>query len=405
MKHKFTAIFLLLTAILSANSIFSFYGMANQYYGNDAYSNSLGDAAINDLFRINTSYANPSVLASSNKVIFSTAGTFGYQNYKDAQENSFRDDGFYLPYFTAAFPILNHRFGLKFSLLNSGNLKTYNPGSFISEDGEEFIYEEKNSIIANIYELDLAYALKTRFVNFGISGNYYIGHKIKYWEFDFDNSTVIDTEYERRDLFKDPGFTMGLSSRWKKLSVGATYSSAVKLDGSSKFIYAHEPFEEDLNSDDYIMEIPAKISAGLSLKFAETFKIHTAAYYQLWADTDSYDTNTTKFSAGISYDPLSGYGKWYESVPLRVGFSTRQLPFEVNNSKINEMTGTFGFSVPLSSPNKRIDFSVEYLKRGDTDDNGLSEDSLMFTIGVTGFDIFSKKPRKIGHRDIPEAEF
>jgi hypothetical protein len=83
MKYKFLAIFLLISMILSANSIFSYYGMANQYLGNDLYSAGMSDAGENDLFRINTSYSNPAILTSSNKVIFSTATSFGKQNYYD----------------------------------------------------------------------------------------------------------------------------------------------------------------------------------------------------------------------------------------------------------------------------------------------------------------------------------
>ena len=204
MKYKFLAIFLLISMILSANSIFSYYGMANQYLGNDLYSAGMSDAGKNDLFRINTSYSNPSILTSSNKVIFSTATSFGKQNYYDDNGSSFKDDGFYLPYFTAAFPVLNHRFGLQYSLLYSGNLDTYGTGVFTSEDEEEFSYDTKNSIISNVFKVDLSYALKNRFVNIGIAGNYYLGHRIQYWEYDFENSTLLDSEYEKEELFKNP---------------------------------------------------------------------------------------------------------------------------------------------------------------------------------------------------------
>jgi len=405
MKYKFLAIFLLISALLSANSIFSYHGMANQNFGNDQYSASMSNAGENDLFRINTSYSNPSILASSNKVIFSTAASFGKQNYYDNLSNEFHDDGFNLPYFSAAFPILNHRFGLKYSLVSSGNLDTYGSSSLISVDGEEFNFEEKNSIISNVYQIDLAYALKNRFVNIGISGNYYLGHRIQYWKFDFEDATLLDTEYEKEELFKNPGFTLGLSKRWKSISCGTSYSSKVKLKGDVKLSYNFSDETEIVEEAVYLLEIPAKISAGLSWKFAETFKLHSNLYYQMWADTDSYEKNTATVAVGLSYDPLSGYGKWYESIPLRGGFSYRELPFEINNEPITELQGSFGFSIPLKSLNKRIDLGVSYLTRGDKDLHELSEDSLMFSIGVTGFDIFAKKPKKIAPRDIPIAEF
>ncbi len=404
MKYKFLAIFLLISMVLSANSIFSYYGMANQYLGNDLYSAGMSDAGKNDLFRINTSYSNPSILTSSNKVIFSTATSFGKQNYYDDNGSSFKDDGFYLPYFTAAFPVLNHRFGLQYSLLYSGNLDTYGTGVFTSEDEEEFSYDTKNSIISNVFKVDLSYALKNRFVNIGIAGNYYLGHRIQYWEYDFENSTLLDSEYEKEELFKNPGYTLGLSKRLKSISFGLSYSSKVKLEGDVDYKYGFSNEPETVEEAVYLFEVPAKISAGFTWKFVETFKLHSTFDYQMWSDTDSYDKDTATFALGLSYDPLSGYGKWYESIPLRAGFSFRELPFEINNEPITELKGSFGFSAPLKSANKRIDFGVTYLTRGDKELHGISEDSLMFSIGVTGFDIFSKKAKKIAPRDIPKAD-
>lgn len=404
MKNKCIAIFLLVSAVLSANSIFSFDGMANQNFGNDIYSTALGDAGINDLFRINTSYVNPSIMASSNKVIFSTALSSGYQNYKDYAGDSFKDDGFYLPYFTASFPIKNHRFGIKYTLLNSGNLETFGESVLSLEDGTDYDYEIKHSLISNIFKVDLAYALKNRFVNVGIAGNYYIGHRINFWEYNFENPTYLDSKYEKKELFKNPGFTIGLSKRLSKFSLGLTYSSAVSLDGSTTFVYDHEPFEDDLGQDDKLFEIPAKIFGGFTYKVAETYKLHADLHYEMWEDTESYDKNVMKYSGGISYDPLSGYGKWYERIPLRVGLSYRELPFECNEASIEELKASFGFSVPLQSQNKKIEFAVEYLTRGDNAINNISEDSIMFSIGVTGFDIFSKRSKRIGERDIPKAD-
>jgi hypothetical protein len=44
------------------------------------------------------------------------------------------------------------------------------------------------------------------------------------------------------------------------------------------------------------------------------------------------------------------------------------------------------------------------LQRGDVDVHGVQDKSAMFTIGITGFDIFGKRKKKTEHRDIPEAD-
>ena len=76
----------------------------------------------------------------------------------------------------------------------------------------------------------------------------------------------------------------------------------------------------------------------------------------------------------------------------------------MNSEKIIEKAVTFGSSIPLKSPNKKIEFAVTYITRGDVDKHGLSDESLMFSFGITGFDIFKKRYKRIEHREIPKAD-
>ena len=111
-----------------------------------------------------------------------------------------------------------------------------------------------------------------------------------------------------------------------------------------------------------------------------------------------------KFGFGIGYDPLSGYGNWYNQIPLRFGGYMRELPFEKNDKKIVEKAFTCGVSIPLKSPDKKIEIAAKYLTRGNVDEHSLADRSIMFTFGVSGFDIFKKRPKKIAPRDIPKAD-
>jgi len=151
-----------------------------------------------------------------------------------------------------------------------------------------------------------------------------------------------------------------------------------------------------------LFEVAPSISGAVTMKFLEKFKASFDIHYDMWEDTDLYNKNTLKAGLGLAYDPLSGYGNWYERIPVRVGGYFRELPFDAN--KIIEQAVMFGSSIPLKSANKKIEFAVQYLTRGNLDDNKLSDRSLMFTFGITGFDIFKKRPKKIEHRDIPKAD-
>ena len=398
MKYKLILILLLMAVLLTGNSIFSFDGMPLEYYGNDVYGVGMGETGSADLFRINPNFHNPSLAVTTNNVLFSTATSLGYMWYKDSDNNEFRDDGIYMPYFTMAIPISNHRFAFSFNSIASGNIE--NAKECFSDTLQ---YSEVNRLSTSLYKADMVYAHKNSFVNIGVAMNYYLGHRIRYWNLDFEDSDYTDAKYEIEKIYKHPGFTIGFSKKIGKISLGAAYSSHVKLEGAETYKYAHIPYADTL-SDDFHFEVPAQLSGGITLKFLEKYKASFDGYYQMWQETEDNDKNTLKLGLGFAYDPLSGYGSWYEKIPLRIGGYYRELPFEVNEEKIIEKAFTFGSSIPLKSPNKKIEFAVTYLTRGDVDMHGLSDESLMFSIGITGFDIFNKRYKRIEHREIPEAD-
>lgn len=395
---------IILSFAVWANSVFSFDGMPLQYYGNDVYGMGMGDTGISDLHRINPNFTNPSIITSTNKVLFSTAASLGNMWYEDADGNSFRDDGIVLPYFQLAVPLKNHRLGFSFNAVASGSLENTFDTQYVTTAGDTLAYSEINRLSSSLFKADLIYAYKNPILNLGFAVNYYLGHRVRYWEQDYDDSDYTDTKYEIEKNFKNPGFTLGISKKLNSVSLALSYANHVKLEGEEIFKYAHEPAADTLLTDDYLFETPAKISGGISYKFLEKYKASLEGHYELWEDTDLYEKNTYKIGFGLGYDPLSGYGEWYERIPLRCGAYIRELPFDKNGSKIMEQAFTFGTSIPLKSANKKIEIAVQYTQRGNIDDHGISDDSLMFTFGITGFDIFKKRPRKIEPRDIPEAD-
>ncbi len=404
MKYKMILVFLLIAVLLAGNSIFSFDGMPLEYYGNDVYGVGMGGTGSADLFHINPNFHNPSLATTTNNVLFSTATSLGYMWYQDSNNNEFRDDGIYMPYFTMAIPIKNHRFAFSFNSIASGNIENAKELEFESFS-DTLQYSEINRLSTSLYKADMVYAYKSSVVNVGVAMNYYLGHRIRYWKIDFEDDDYNDAKYEIEKIYKNPGFTVGLSKKIGKVSLGAAYSSRVKLEGSITYKYGHTPYADTLSlEDDFLFEVPAQVSGGITWKFMEKYKASLDGYYQMWQETKDYSKNTLKLGLGFAYDPLSGYGSWFEKIPLRFGGYYRELPFDVNSEKIIEKAVTFGSSIPLKSPNKKIEFAVTYTTRGDVDKHGLSDESLMFSFGITGFDIFKKRYKRIEHREIPKAD-
>jgi hypothetical protein len=398
MKTVFGTLILLSFMSVFGNSIFSFDGFPIQYYGDDAYGGGMGETSSSDLFRVNTNYWNPSIAASNNKVVFSTAVSLGNMWYSDNQGNEFKDNGLILPYFTFSFPVYKHRIGFSFNSFASGDIENLSVNNDLD-------YTETNRISSSLYKLDAVYAFKNHFVNIGVSVNYYIGHRIRYWKLDFNDGTMTDSKFEMEHKFKDPGFSVGISKKIGNISLGASVSSEVELTGEKYFKYIQAPYVDTLDTENEILlEIPQRIAGGFTIKLLEKLKFSSDIVYEFWSNTQNSDFNTYKAGFGLAYEPQSGYGKWFERIPLRVGGYYRELPFKKNDKKITETAETFGFSIPLKSYGKKLDIAVKMLQRGDSSVNIVGERSLMFSIGITGFDFFAKRKKKIEHRDIPKAD-
>lgn len=403
-KYMISFIFVAVLIVpLWSNSVFSPQGLPLKYYGNDVYSLGMGESGIADVFRVNTGYFNPSLPVTSTNVTFSTALSMGYMWYKDSDNNRFRDDGIFFPYFSFSIPLSNHYIGFNFNSYASGNLENQKEDVLTIGD-DEFSYTEKNRIRSNIFKGDIVYAFKNDILNLGLSLNYYFGHRTRRWEIDFDDNLIADARYELERRFKNPGITIGANKRFGSTAVAALYSSPIELEGETIRWFNHYPGADTLATKSVQFEVPTMIAGGITHRFTDYYKASFDLYYELWEQTETYDKNSFKAAFGLAYDPAETQSVWWKSIPVRVGTYYRQLPFEKNDTGIDEIALSWGTSIPLQSPNKQIDFAVTYLTRGNTNDHDLSDSSLMFTFGVTGFDIFSRRTRRIGHRDIPEAD-
>jgi len=128
-------IMIILCGSLFSNSIFSFKGFPEQYYGNDVYATGMGGAGFGDLFRINTSFSNPALAATCNEVTFSSAASMNKYYYSDNKGDSFVDDGFDIPYFVISIPFKNHRFGFNYNSITSGILEREVRADNLDSDG------------------------------------------------------------------------------------------------------------------------------------------------------------------------------------------------------------------------------------------------------------------------------
>jgi len=391
-------------SVLSANSVFSFTGIPNNESNSDIYGSGMGETGIGDVFRINTGYSNPSLATTINQVHFSSGIVYGYFYYYDEAGNDFRKDGIHFPYFNFTVPLSRHRIGFDFTPILSGSADVYSYDRTFELEGESYNYTEINKVRSYIYKTSFFYAYKHRILNTGISFDYFLGHHFRAWSQEFEGmGNAINPRYELNQTFRSPGISIGVNRNFGNYALGALYRIPVSLEGDKELVTVHSVY--DMGDSNF--ELPQKTGIGMAYKLTDNYRLTADLEYEFWSETDFYDdpSDTYSIGLGLAYTPYWGRDRWYRRIPLRIGGYYRTLPFQANGNDLNEMALTCGITIPLQSPNNQIDLSLKYMVRGDKDENRYQDRNILFGISLSGFDFFRSRPKRIGDREIPEAEF
>ncbi len=389
-----------ISILTAGNSIFSVSGLPYQYFGNDIYSQGMGDVGLGDGLRLSHGFGNPALINTANTVNFYTGLKMGYIKFKSENGSSYTDDALDFPFFSIVAPYNNHKFAFQFNSWKSGNFDN-NIEVPYTLNGEEYTLTEQNLFSSYIYKLDAYYGY--RFpggLSIAMGPNTYIGHRERELIQDTGNG-VFNTKNKTKISFTNIGFSAGILQQGNTWSLGANYEYGREIKAEKEFFTIHS----DEEMGDIEFNLPHKIGFGVAKKWAGNFKVASDINYEIWDSFMGNDYhNAWKVGIGFAYEPKLGRNALYKTIPVRTGFSIRELPFDYNNEKIYEKSATIGFSLPLKSRIDKLDFAFEYLVRGDIDTHGIEDRSSMFMIGVSGFDIFRKVHTRTEPRDIPEKE-
>lgn len=393
---------LLLCLPLSAgNSIFSYDGYPVRFFCKDIYSLGMGDTGSTDSFRPNNGFANPALHNSSGSTLFSTGMLMGYTRYSSKSDTQgvkhFTDNSLDLPYFSLSVPYRKHRFGFQFNSYASGLVK--NQRSFT--DSTNTTVTEYQSMDRYLYRADLIYSVLLGNLSLGVSGNFLLGHENRSFKQE-SGSGIFNTAESLTKSYKNPTATFGVIDTGEWYSVGMHYTLGTKLTGEQQRVSIHETEP----ATDFETEIPAQFAAGVTLLPRKHFKVSADLSYEDWSGIADNYTKSYKIGIGAAYEPekdqyRTGLGK----LPYRGGLSWRKLPFkDSSNREIDELSLSLGLTIPLKRDVNRVDFGLQYTRRGNLNTNKLQDDSFMLMIGFTGFDVLSKSPDRKAPREIPVAE-
>jgi len=400
-KSLLLAISTLFLLQINATSVFTNYGIPQTFNGRDIIGEGMGETGCGNLLRNNSSLYNPSLSVNSYYTVFSTAFSLGNITTKNNQDGgTFKSDESVFPYFNLIIPVYQHRFGFSYNSLGTGKYNSEKATTSTIGDMTEICKSDRT-----VYKCDFFYANKNDYVNLGVSASLYFGHNTNFYKADFTDETLTDTKYEVDETFKNPGFSLGLSKQINdNLSLGSVIAFPVTLDGDKKI--SSIAYSQNLNNTKY--EIPAKISLGAAYRYAKNFNLAADIDYQLWSAVDTYKNsdNTLSFGIGTEYQGQEKSNNYFLKIPQRIGFSYKQIPLEPITSESHqaeEISGTYGISLPIKTHDSRIDLAVKIFNRS-SNQTDFEENGFLISIGTVGFDIFKKNLDRKGHRDIPVAD-
>lgn len=186
--------------------------------------------------------------------------------------------------------------------------------------------------------------------------------------------------------------------------VGATYGLADELESKINEEQLIFSGVDELNSDNEvegivlqnvdvegIMELPSEMGFGIS--FEQQYKWVIAADYKTtdWGSIVSNDpvfnfTSNYSINVGGQLIPKHDGQSYFKRMAYRVGARYSNSHIEINNVNWNEYGITFGMGLPVRrSENSypRLNFGIEYGKRGTTESGLIQEDFVNLNFGLT----------------------
>jgi hypothetical protein len=158
----------------------------------------------------------------------------------------------------------------------------------------------------------------------------------------------------------------------------------------SRFLESDDPGNESDDVELHVeQELPPTVTAGVARGFSNRARLAFDWTYEAWGSIESsispdeFD-DVQRFALGAEWRPGSGDG--LGSLPLRLGLRTQTLHvLDVNGHQVREILATAGSGLGFSGGNGQFDWSVEYGRRGDDDDE-FKESFWRLAVTLTGFE-------------------
>lgn len=412
MRRKKIKYLMVLVAIIAAipnlaeaqtliSSPYSRYGIGNVNLFNNAINNAMG--GVGYAFKRNNSvnYMNPASYAGvdTTSLVFDIGF---YTEWLTLSTNEYKSKGnnTNLSHILLAFPVGNKfKFALGLLPMSTVNFTTSETIIDTSVGTHEKTYTGDGGLNKAIF--GLAYS-PIKNLSIGANFEYIFGNYYKASSISFpDSSYMFSSRVENNYHVKAFNINFGLQyfhplKNGDNIGIGIVYTPPIKLPTDnvlSRYTYtttaAIDYLQDsvlDENSTNSI-KYPSTIGVGFSYERPNKFFVGLDGKYVSWSDflfqSDIANTNLVnnfKVSIGGEWKP-NAYGNFFQKSVYRLGFSFDNGMLKLYNTRIQQIGISCGAGFPIKKSNTMINLSLEYLKRGTTDNNLIKED--YFRIGLS----------------------
>lgn len=408
-------------------SIFCYHYSHTQGLGNAPYSaiglgeilekgyapnNGMGDVGVSNASGMYINAINPALLVRNPYTTFDVGIITQYKGLQDARQSQ-RDFAGNLGYLSLCFPVApkwSLGFSLKpYSIINYQQNSYGRIGSSIYE--AQYLYSGKGALnqinFTNSFQL-------TKSLSIGADVRYLFGNINKSATSQLRIGDGRDYIISRDDRIKMSDLNLKLGAAWRQklgkekfLNFGTAYELAANINASrNTSIEILSSNNQPLTNADTILlaqqniKLPATFRVGLSYEKLYRFLIGFDYERQDWNNyvgikgTNEGMRTAQSYHVGIEYLPKYNSTRYTDLVTYRAGFVYRQTPLLIGTTPINDMSATFGISLPIGRELvNTVNLSIAVGQRGSITTQTFRERYARISLGFSLKDVWFQKFR------------
>lgn len=390
-------------AQIISNAPYSSYGIGEinpQSFSREMGMGYTGVSAPNGEF---INITNPALLYHNRLTLFETGIAGQYKKISNASSSQ-RTGTMSLGHLALSFPVarkstisvaLRPYSSVNFSAVDSIAISK-DPNS--QDTNEEFVRRATKGeggtnqvLLGTAYNIGkgLTVGLQASYLFGTISNIYYLTHDTVY-------TAVVNDETRVSTFVFKPGAAYRKNIKDDVFfNVGATYELASNLNGTrTRNSYRDQRLPGETANNDTLVQkgaisLPGSYRLGFSFDRPYHWTFAADVSYHQWQGFSRFGQtndarNVINAGLGVEWIPnINSLGSYFNVVTYRGGFYYNQMPFIINNNRLNDVGINFGMSLPVNKNLSKINIALAVGQRGTTSENLIKEQYIRFNLGVT----------------------